>query len=180
MNLLELALKVGVEGFLHCNELHKLIELAANREVLEIGSFKGLSAWGMAITAKRVVAVDTFKANSAGQTQETSLTTLEDFQRNTARFKNVMSLAMTSESAEAHIKADFDMIFLDAMHDYENVKADIARWWPRVKHDGIMAFHDYGHGDFPGVKQAVDERFGAAPDGTVCVTLRWIERNMVA
>lgn len=179
MNLYEIAEKIGVKGFLHCNELHALVELAANREVLEVGAFSGLSSWGMAITAKRVIAVDTFKANSAGQTQENQYTTLEDFKRNTSRFKNVMPFAMTSEEASRHIKTDFDMIFIDAMHDYESVKADITRWWPRVRHDGIMAFHDYGHSDWPGVKQAVDERFGPA-DGTQVVTLRWVARNMVA
>src|SRR6186713_1466154 len=47
VNMLELAARIGVEGFLHCEELNKLIELAVNRDVLEVGSFRGLSAWGM-------------------------------------------------------------------------------------------------------------------------------------
>jgi len=178
-NLLEIALSAGVEGFLHCNEFHRLSEMAAGKDVLEIGSFKGLSAYGMAWTAKTVMCVDTFKANSAGQHQLSKLQTLDAFLKATAKFKNVNYFIGTSEEAaqtRSEIRDNYDMIFLDAMHTYEDVKADIARWWPRVLPGGIMAFHDYGHGDFPGVKQAVDEAFGLPLDGTVEITLRWIAK----
>lgn len=181
MNLLELALSIGVEGFLHCEELEKLVELAANRDVLEVGSFRGLSAWGMALVASRLTCVDTFKANSAGQHQMNEFTTLEDFTRATRRYseRHVTAWPMTSEVASKTALAgrDFDMIFIDAMHTYEEVRADIHRWWPRVKHGGIFVMHDYGHADFPGVQQAADEAFGPAPNGTTLVTLRWVEKR---
>ena len=53
-----------------------------------------------------------------------------------------------------------DLIFLDADHSYEAVKADLAAWVPHVKAGGWIGGHDYGHTDprFSfGVKQAVDE-----------------------
>lgn len=172
MNLLELSEQIGIKGFLHCSELQRLVELAANRNVLEVGAFMGLSAWGMAITAKSVVSLDTFRANSAGQQQMDELTTLDDYSRAVSRFQNVRWHIGTSEQGAAYGLGDFDMIFLDAMHTYEDVKADIERWWPRVKSGGLMAFHDYGHDHFPGVKQAVDERFGELPNREI--TLGWI------
>lgn len=179
MNLLEIAKSAGVEGFLHCDEFQRLIELAAGKDVLEVGSFTGLSAYGMAWTAKTLCCVDTFQANTAGQYQMGVLTTLDAFIKATERFNNVSYFVGTSAEANAKWPADcrFDFVFLDAMHTYEDVKADIARWWPRVRSGGVMAFHDYGHGDFPGVKQAVDERFGPARDGTVTVTLRVIAKG---
>ncbi len=177
MNFLELAAKIGVEGFLHCEELEKLVELAANRDVLEVGSFKGLSAWGMALTAKSVTAVDTHRANSAGQQQMDHYTTLEDFTRAVRRYNNVRAFPIASEVAEGVLAGEtYDMVFLDAMHTLSDVRDDINRWWPRVRPGGVFVMHDYGHGDFEGVKRAADEIFGPAPEGTTLVTLRWIEK----
>lgn len=178
MNLLARAAKIGVEGFLHCAELERLADLACGRDVLEVGSFRGLSAWGMAASARSLVCVDTFSANSAGQDQQATLTTLDDFRRSVARYSNVDVYVGTSEAAADSWpgEREYDLVFLDAMHTYPDVKADSLRWWPRLRAGGVFAFHDYGHGDFPGVLQAVDEMFGPAPEGTVLVTLRWIEK----
>jgi len=179
VNLLELARSIGVEGFLEVDELEKLVELAAGRWVLEVGSYRGLSAWGMAISAKHVTCIDTFKACSNGQRQENGFTTLEPFLDATRRFRNVSPITTSSEVAEPSFIDDgecFDMIFPDAMHTYEDVKADINRWWPHLKPGGVFVMHDYRHWDFPGVEQAADEIFGPAPEGTTIGTLRWIEK----
>lgn len=185
MNAMERALAIGVEGFLHSSELEQLIDLACGKDVLEIGSYRGLSAWGMAQTAHSLFCVDTFKACTNGQRQESTYQTLDAFLHAVTRYRNVKHFIGTSE--EAHAQAhpidkndasgsfiphgQFDMIFIDAMHDYENCKQDILRWWPRVKDGGILAMHDVGHADFPGVKSAVDEVLGPMPN--VVVTLGW-------
>lgn len=172
MNALERATAIGVEGFLHCSELEQLIDLACNQDVLEVGSFRGLSAWGMASVARSLRCVDTFRANSAGQQQMQQMTTFVEFNRSISRFSNVAYFIGTSEDAARLLHDDYGFIFLDAMHDYESVKADIERWWPKLLPGGVFALHDYGHSDFPGVKQAVDERFGPLPN--VVVTLGWL------
>lgn len=172
---IERAAAAGVSGFLHPNEAAKLVELATGRDVLEVGSFKGLSAWCMAHTAKSVTCVDTFKANDAGQIQMEDLTTYQAFRRAIDGFPNVSFFVGTSEEAAGRASGSkADLIFLDAMHTYEDVRADIARWWPRLRSGGVLALHDYGHDHFPGVKQAVDERFGPAQEGETVVTLRWV------
>jgi len=179
MNLLTLTGKINVQGFLHEAEMEKLVELGINKDVLEVGSFMGLSAYCFAIVAKSVMCVDTFSAATDGQRQESTLQTLAAFDEAVARFSNVKRFVGKSERAASHygVAGQFDLVFLDAMHTYEDVKYDIERWWPRVRNGGIMAFHDYGHDNYPGVKQAVDEKFGEAPDGTTIVTLRWIEKK---
>jgi len=53
----------------------------------------------------------------------------------------------------------FDLVFIDAMHDYENVKRDINLWLPKIREGGILSGHDYGGRKHPGVKKAVDEIF---------------------
>lgn len=50
----------------------------------------------------------------------------------------------------------FSMIFIDAAHDYESVKADLNNFYPKLKSGGIFAGHDYGEKSC-GVGQAVDE-----------------------
>lgn len=174
MNLLETAERIGVKGFLHCNEFEKLVELAENRDVLEIGAFMGLSAWGMALTAKTITSIDTFRANSAGQQQMSDITTLADYRKAVARYSNVTWYIGTSAEISRTLHGEWDMIFLDAMHTYESVLDDIDRWWPRVKPGGIMVFHDYYHDHFPGVAQAVNERFGELPNRLV--TLGWLSK----
>jgi hypothetical protein len=66
----------------------------------------------------------------------------------------------------------FDMVFIDANHDYENVTADIEAWYPLVKPGGIIAGHDYGE-PWPDVMKAVNEKF---PNAHVMANI-WSERK---
>lgn len=59
-----------------------------------------------------------------------------------------------------------DYVFIDAAHDYENVKADIAAWRALVKPGGWLAGHDYTNSE--GVKRAVDEAFPHAEKVGAC------------
>ena len=63
-------------------------------------------------------------------------------------------------AAATYPDQSLDFVFLDADHDYESVKADIAAWLPKVKPGGILAGHDYMCG-WPGVDRAVAEAFNA-------------------
>ena len=53
-----------------------------------------------------------------------------------------------------------DFVFLDAAHDYENVKEDILSWYPKVKVGGWLTGHDYFLGHF-GVKKAPARRMNS-------------------
>ncbi len=50
-----------------------------------------------------------------------------------------------------------DFVYIDGLHDYESVKADIEGFYPKVKNGGIIAGHDYHEGDWPGVYNAVNQ-----------------------
>lgn len=73
-----------------------------------------------------------------------------------------------AETQRSMAVAPIDAVFIDAAHDYENVKLDIHRWWPLVRPGGMLIGHDFNH-KWPGVERAVAESFdlmrvGVAPD----------------
>lgn len=51
-----------------------------------------------------------------------------------------------------NIKADF--IYLDAAHDYENIKKDLHAWYPYLREGGVFCGDDFFH---PPIAQAVHE-----------------------
>lgn len=75
---------------------------------------------------------------------------------------SVHILRMGSAQAAKLTPNDFDLIFIDANHEYLHVKEDILSWLPKLRPGGILAGHDYEPSIpiFDGVKQAVDEIFG--------------------
>ncbi len=67
----------------------------------------------------------------------------------------------TSKLAASFIKDDaLDLVFLDALHDYEHVLEDINLWLPKIREGGILCGDDYDSHKCPGVKEAVGEAFG--------------------
>jgi len=52
-----------------------------------------------------------------------------------------------------------DLIYIDASHDYDDVRADIEAYWPLLNKGGIMFGDDYSTSMWPGVVEAVDGFF---------------------
>ena len=59
------------------------------------------------------------------------------------------------ESAKLYPDRSLDFVFIDASHEYEDVKQDILSWYPKIKKGGYIAGHDYT--TFDGVQKAVNE-----------------------
>ncbi len=68
------------------------------------------------------------------------------------------------EMAEKIQDRSLDFVFIDASHDYESVKKDIAAWEPKVKRGCLLCGHDI---NLEGVKKAVEEKFGKYNDAKV-------------
>jgi len=49
-----------------------------------------------------------------------------------------------------------DHIYIDARHDYEGVRQDLASWWEKLCPGGLFGGHDFTNG-WPGVLRAVTE-----------------------
>ena len=70
------------------------------------------------------------------------------------------SFRTSKQTVELINNGTLDLVFLDALHDYDHVLEDIALWTPKIREGGILCGDDYGQAHCEGVKQAVDEVFG--------------------
>jgi len=81
---------------------------------------------------------------------------LDDFRRTQ---KPAVLMRMDSVSAARYIAdGSLDLVYIDAEHTYDNVKADIIAWISKIRDGGILCGHDYDPtGNFTGLIQAVHE-----------------------
>jgi len=72
-----------------------------------------------------------------------------------------------------------DFLFLDGLHEAEQLKRDIENYVPLVRNGGIVAFHDHSHPTFPELTPVIDNF--AATHGQPLVMcplhLVYIEKN---
>ena len=57
--------------------------------------------------------------------------------------RSVIVRKYSNEAAEMFKDNSLDFIYLDANHKYEEVKADIEMWFPKLKSNGIISGHDF-------------------------------------
>lgn len=63
---------------------------------------------------------------------------------------------MNAANLFAYQKFVFDVIYIDASHEYKNVRQDLEAWWPLLRPGGVMFGDDYIVG-CPGVIRAACE-----------------------
>ena len=85
---------------------------------------------------------------------------LDMFNDRVKNHNNISLIQKTSDDAVKELDSQtYDFIYIDGIHQYENVKQDIINYLPMVKKGGVIGGHDYGP-SWPGVRQAVDKMFG--------------------
>jgi len=64
------------------------------------------------------------------------------------KWKNIKWVFKTSSEASKDVLEDLDFVYIDGAHDYENVKLDIKKYWPKLKKGGVLGGDDFfnGHG----------------------------------
>ena len=159
------------EGWMKPSELEWLAEQASkHRCIVEVGSWMGRSTTAMADNMEGsgvIFAVDTWRGSEEHESYLKDKPI--DFVYNIFR-KNLTVHIESGRVCPVHLPsieaarvfraigyADFDMVFIDASHDYENVKADIKAWKPLLRSGGLLCGHDWGH---PPIVQAVRELLG--------------------
>lgn len=162
----------------HADDLAVLEHLASGLSMrrvvtaVEVGSWVGSSARVLAGNVHRLYCVDTWQGNPHDRLGEVAQRVGADevfqtFCRNMGDklFRNVFPCRGTSAMWASIWPSEVDLVFIDANHDYESVKADILAWKPHVRRGGILAGHDYW--SFPSVKLAVDELLDVQTEGDV-------------
>lgn len=152
------------------------VELPDGARCVEVGVYKGRSliylaeAFARNLKTAEIWGVDLFDASWCPDMWET----FKGHVAATASPAREMIHVQRGPSNVCSVPGPFDLIFIDADHNYESVKADIAAWRGSLKPGGIMCGHDYSgdsYGSFPGVDRAVHEAFGKEnilrPSGSV-------------
>ena len=150
-----------IPGFFDFQEVYTMAvnKFDSNSHFVEVGAAWGCSSSYMAVeiaNSKKKIKFDVIDhwINDFGKSF------YDEFITYISPVKNYINpiIGDSKETASYYKDQTLDFVFIDASHDYENVKKDILSWLPKVKIGGIIAGHDYS-GDFPGVIQAVDEIF---------------------
>jgi len=145
----------SVEGWLVPGQEQYLFEKARSLPhdacILEIGSCFGRSTialgFGCLNSRKKVYAIDTFMGNVAGGTRRRGLTFYDVWQTNIRRagLDHIVSpKAGFSQRVlkEWHDIPQFDFVFIDASHHYDDIVHELELIYPLVKEGGWIAFHD--------------------------------------
>lgn len=172
----------SITGWMSETELSFLAETASKSKlIVEAGSFQGKSARAMADNTDGVIyAVDPWKpmplTSGIGFSMGvgTDNMTFTRFVLNlNDHIKSGKVIPTPKKFTDFEIPEDVDFIFIDALHDYKNIKQDIFHALQTMKR-GILAGHDYDPKNWPGVVQAVDEYF---PDCKKIDTIWMVEIN---
>jgi len=131
-------------------ELALLVALARGRgRVVELGTGTGWSAIALALddSRRRVVSYDPVVRPE----REEYLAMVRDTVRDRVELRDERDTAgpRPGEAAE--------LLFIDSSHDRESVLAAFRAWRAALIPGSVVAFHDYGHPEYPGVRDAIQE-----------------------
>jgi predicted O-methyltransferase YrrM len=162
----------GIDGWLYPAQVAWLKKKAAKAwRIVEIGAYKGRSTHALATsTPGKVWTVDHWLGSLSPLGPENPHAddvtvaireqggpdfVFNEFMQNCGRLGNLTVMRMSSADAWrrlGHLR--FDMVWIDASHDYESARDDILRWRAYLEPGGLLCGHD---GEYSGVARAVSE-----------------------
>ncbi len=177
-------------GNVSLTELTVLAAICAARRpaaIFEIGTFDGRTTLNLAENSPpdaRIYTLD-LPAAQIGATAHALAAGEDAFVRKResgARFASSPHASRITQLYGDSAQFDFspyrgaiDLVFVDASHAYEYVLADTRSALAMLRPGGVILWHDYGTGDWPGVNRALNELRRTDPR---LANLRWIRRNV--
>lgn len=163
----------NIEGWFNYETIYRqaVAQAQDGYHFVEVGAWKGKSTSFMAVeianSGKRIRfdVVDTWHGSkehlTGGNYVDPDAVSGRLFEVFTRNLKPVESYynpkPMTSlQAAATYADNSLDFVMIDASHEYEDVRADILSWLPKVRVGGVLAGDDF-HYHWPGVIRAVQE-----------------------
>lgn len=157
-----------IDGMTTRDELRFLAQMAQGIQgnIVEVGTYLGRTAIALAEASGNeatVYAVDPYEyyqvmtddRNVFIYTPQNREYMLENVSACGFDDKIALINERSPEAAKVWEGGAIDLLFIDALHDYDNVKADFEAWSPFVAERGVIVLHDYGAE--PGVTRLCDE-----------------------
>ena len=125
------------------------LQIKNDLKIVEIGVYKGrgTAMWNVELINKQLdyeyYAIDNFEGSEEHKIWG-NVPKFEDAFSNLSPVIDKIKL-IQSDSIEASMtfgNGYFDIIYIDASHDYEAVKKDILAWLPKLKKNGIICGDD--------------------------------------
>ncbi|MFD9477517.1 MULTISPECIES: class I SAM-dependent methyltransferase [Streptomyces] len=160
-----------------------------NGVIVEVGSFLGratcfLAAGSQVTNRENVIAVDPFLGGTGdpgSQNEEGSISTVPFFRHNVNRLgfgdRVIAEQGTATEAGKNWSHGPIRLLFIDGLHTYEGVHADLTAFMPYLAEDAVVVFDDYFPPEFPGVRRAVDEFL---EDNVIRGPLRRVNRFVVS
>lgn len=154
-----------VNGWFDYEDIYRdmVTNASDNAHFVEVGVHLGKSAAFMAVeianSNKKIVfdCIDPWDGrNENGHGYHNSL---DQFLQNMSPadgFYNAIQ-DVSPDAANRYQDNSLDFVWIDAIHLYENVRADILAWLPKVKLGGYIGGHDYAIDHTNGIERAVKE-----------------------
>lgn len=164
--------------------LSQVREVRGDAVFVEVGAFLGASTAYMAVeiinSGKRIAfhTVDSWEGSAEIGHFFKDRDIYQQFRAYIAQVAHAVTVhrMRSTEAAERFEDGSIDFCFIDAAHDYDNCKADIEAWLPKMKPGGLLAGHDYNN-TFLGVVNAVEDVLGNKQDGDIEVEgICWLYR----
>ncbi len=162
----------NIEGWFNFQTIYRMaVEQAQSGfHFVEVGAWKGKSTSFMAVeianSGKHIQfdVVDTWQGSKEHLTGDyidqdaVKGRLFEVFTRNMKPLADYYNpKPMTSlQAAATYADGSLDFVMIDASHEYEDVRADIQAWLPKVRPGGVLAGDDFFY-HWPGVIRAVQE-----------------------
>ena len=141
-------------GYLLAGDEKILSQLSEGKDlVVDIGTCHGRSAAILSQRAKRVITIDVFEKMDLIQNIGSRTHYAELFQNNPhyyadvklllSRYPNITVVQeLANEYAARQNSESVDLVFFDGDHSFTGLQRDFSAWYPRIKDQGILAFHD--------------------------------------